>query len=396
MSAHSPTLWLIVAPPLAGFFWQLAREIGKAPRSGSVVGSRRVGAGSVVLASSATFGHAVRLAREPVGTGALVQSAAASVDVGPLALHLGLRFDPISGAVSGLACAAALAIAAWLASRKADERGGRVWAWLELSLAGSLLSFLADDMVTAVAGWTLVAAAAAWLEGWTDPRRGAVRATRGALAVLALLVGAACHVETVAPPALGPLAFLVAVGAMSASTLPAGAPLSLAALGCGATIGLVGPFLLLRLSTLAPMTATPEPMVAIAGVAMLVAIGRRALLEPPGPWRWLALVSGAPAGLTCISFSSDGENGGVFVLLSAGMVATWLLLAAAARGLLVDRPATPVRRDLEAVLLGRAPEAAGLLLLSFERWVVDAIGGAIVVLAHASGWALSRIDGRRL
>jgi hypothetical protein len=192
------------------------------------------------------------------------------------------------------------------------------------------------------------------------------------------------------------VAFLVAVAALSASTLPAGAPLSLAALGCGATIGLIGPFLLLRLATLAPMPPGVEPVVAIAGVVTLAMVGRRAFLAPPGPLRWLAVVSGLPAGLTCISFSSDGENGGFFVLLSAGLIATLLLLVAAARGLPVDRPVPPVRRDLEAALLGRAPEAAGHLLLSFERWVVDAIGGAIVVLAYASAWALSRIDGRRL
>jgi hypothetical protein len=396
MSAPSRTLWLIVAPPLAGFAWQLVREIGRAPRSGSDRWSRRVGVGSVVLASGATFGHALRLAREPAGTGALVQSATAAIDFGPLALHLGLRLDPVSGAVSGLACAAAMAVAAWLASRRADERGGPAWAWLELSVAGGLLSFLADDFMTMLAGWTLAGAAAAWLEGWIDPRRGAVRATRCALAVLALLVGAASHADPRAPLALAPVAFLVAVAAMSASTLPAGAPLSLAAVGCGTTVGLIGPFLLLRLVAFAPMPSGAEPAVAIAGAVMLAMVGRRALLAPRGPLRWLVLVSGVPAGLTCMSYSSDGEKGGLFVLLSAGLVATLLLLVGAARGLPVDRPVPRVRRDLEAALLGRAPEAAGHLLLSFERWVIDATGGAIVVLSYASAWALSRIDGRRL
>jgi hypothetical protein len=209
-------------------------------------------------------------------------------------------------------------------------------------------------------------------------------------------VGAASHADPGAPPALAPVAFLVAVAAMSASTLPAGAPLSLAAVGCGTTVGLIGPFLLLRSAALAPIPSGAQPVVAIAGAVMLAMVGRRALLEPPGPLRWLALVSGVPAGLTCMSYSSDGEKGGLFVLLSAGLVATLLLLVGAARGLPVDRRVTPVRRDLEAALLGRAPEAAGHLLLSFERWVVDATGGAIVVLSYASAWALSRIDGRRL
>src|SRR5579859_2702790 len=125
MSASTRTLWLIVAPPLAGFVWQLGREICKTKGAGPDRWSRRVGVGSVVLASGATLGHVLRLARDPTGTGALVQSAVAPIDVGPLALRLGLRLDPVSGAVSGLACAAAMAVAAWLASPKADERGGR-------------------------------------------------------------------------------------------------------------------------------------------------------------------------------------------------------------------------------------------------------------------------------
>jgi hypothetical protein len=413
MFAPSRTLWLIVAPPLAGFVWQLAREIRKTRPGVSDRWSRRVGAGSVVLATGATLGHALRLARDPSGTKALVQSAAATVDIGPLALHLGLRLDRLSGVASGLACAVAMAVAALLTSRKADVKGGRAWAWLELSVAGGLLSFLAGDVMTLLAGWTLVAAADTWLAGWADPRRGAVRATRGALAVLALLVAALSRVDPGGSPALSLVAFLVALAAMSGSTPPAGAPLSLAAVGCGATAGLVGPFLLLRLAALDPMPPDAGPMIAIAGVAMLAAAGRRAFLTPPGPSRWLALVGGAPAGLTCISFSADGEKGGSLVLASAGVAAAFLLLAAAASGLPIkrdasasikrdasasikgDRRAAPAPRDFEAALLGRAPEAAGLLLLSFERWVVDAIGGAIVALSYASGWALSRIDGRR-
>jgi hypothetical protein len=407
MFAPSRTLWLIVAPPFAGFVCQLARAIRKTRPGGSDRWSRRVGVGSVVLASGATFGHALRLARDPAGTEALVQSAAATVDIGPLALHFGLRLDRLSGVASGLACAAALAVAALLTSRKADVRGGRAWAWMELSVAGGLLSFLADDFMTLLAGWTLAAAAAAWLEGWADPRRGAARATRGALAVLALLVGALSRIDPGGSPLFSLVAFLVALAAMSGWTPPAGAPLSLAAVGCGATAGLVGPFLLLRLAVLQPMPPGAGRVIAIVGVALLVAVGRRAFLTPPGPSRWLALVCGAPAGLTCISFSADGEKGGLLVLASAGVAAASLLLASAASGLSVKgdasasvkgdthRHATPARRDLEAALLVRAPEAAGLLLLSFERWVVDAMGGAIVVLSRASGWALSRIDGRR-
>ncbi len=400
MPALSRTLWLIVAPPFVGFVWQLVRQMRVPGGRGLDTGSRRIGVGSVVLATGATLGHALRLARAPSGTDAFAQSAAGAVHAGRLGAGIGLRLDRLSTTAALLACAVAVAVAALLASRKTDVRRGHPWAWLELSLAGALLSFLADGFVPMVAGWTIAAAAAAWLEGWADPRPGAVRATRGALAILALLLGAVSIDDPGSPGATGfsTVAFLVAAAAMSAATPPAGAPFSLAALACGATTALLGPYLLLRLVLLAPMPSGAAPVVAIAGAAMLAAVARRALLAPPGAPRWLALVGGAPAGLTCLSLSADGEKGALLVLISAGLAAGLLLLTAAARGFTIDAAETkvpPARRDLEAALLARAPADAGVLLLSFERWVVDAIGGAIAVLSHASAWTLSRIDGRR-
>ena len=126
---------------------------------------------------------------------------------------------------------------------------------------------------------------------------------------------------------------------------------------------------------------------------MLAGIGWTALRTSGGPARWLALVAGAPAGVTCLSLSADGEKGGLLVLGAAGLTAGLLLLAAAVRAVPVPAPAA--RTDLEASLLGRVPEGVGALLLSFERWVLDAIGGAVVVVVHASAWALSRLDARR-
>src|SRR5580698_3868738 len=62
--ALSPTLWLALAPPLAAFVWQLARGLRASRRGGADdPWARRVGVGSVVLASGATLGHALRLAR---------------------------------------------------------------------------------------------------------------------------------------------------------------------------------------------------------------------------------------------------------------------------------------------------------------------------------------------
>ncbi len=407
--ALSRTLWLIVAPPAVACGCQLAsglarrrRPAGVDPLDASARRARRVGVGSAVLASGATLGHALRFARAPAGTGALVQGASVGTLAAPMGVHLGLRFDPLSGTACGVACAVALGAAVLLASRPATERSGRAWAWLELATAAALLAFLADGFAATVLGWTLAAAAAAWLAGWTDPRAGAVRATRGALAIAALLVGAVFRDESGGldgPGTLALVAFLVAAAAMSASTPPAGAPTALAAASCGGTIGLLGPFLLLRLAPLAPgASSAPDlgPVVAAAGIAMLAGVGGRASLAPHGASRWLALAGGAPAGLTCVALAADGGSGGRLVLVAAGLVAALLLLTAAARGIPAAASApAPGPTDLEAALLERAPERLGSLLLSFERWVVDAIGGAVVVIAHASAWALSRIDARR-
>jgi hypothetical protein len=402
--ALSRTLWLVVAPPLAGFVTLLAKELAAHRRRSPVdrlaaggetrpsaepaeLWARRAGVGSVVLASGATLGQALRLVREPAGTEAIVQPLGAAA--GPYDPGSGLRFDSLSATACGLACAVALAVAAYLATRAQRDR--RVWAWLQLALAGGLLSFLADGFVALITGWTVVAAAAAWLAGWSDARTGAAKATRGALAVVALLFGAVSSTAAGATTA-SLVAFLVAAAAMSASTPPAGAPRALAALACGATTGLVGPFVLLRLAVLAPPLAAGASLITVAGAAMLVGIALRALLEPAGPARWLALVGGAPAGVTCLSLGADGVKGGLLVLASAGLAAAVLLLTADARRLPEGARAA---QDPEGALLGHLPEAAGVLLLSFERWVVDAIGGAAITLGHASAWALSKIDARR-
>ncbi len=401
--APSRTLWLIVAPPIIAVLWQIAKGLTRRSRPagrGSDAWERRVGVGSVVLASGATLGHALRFARAPAGTAAFVERGIGGIVAGPLDASLGLRFDPLSATACGLACAVAIATAALLAVRPAGKGRGPVWAWLPLALAGGLLSFLADGLAMTFVGWALAAAAAAWLGGWTAARRGAAIATRGALALVALLLGAVMHADPGADArttGFALVAFLVAAGAMSASAPPLGAPFALAALGCGGTIGLLGPFLLLRLALLAPPSSFSGAghLIAIAGAVMLAGVGRRALLGSDGTSRWLALAGGAPAGVTCISLGSDGEKGGLLVLVSAGLTAALLLLTAAGRAGPIGLPGTVDRRDLEAELLVRAPEGAGTLLLSFERWVVDSLAGAVVVLLHASAWALSRLDARR-
>src|SRR5580704_10292800 len=191
--ALSRTLWLIVAPPVLGFVWQIARGfVRRGPQVGldaSDPWARRVGVGSVVLSLGATLGQALRFARSAANVDALVQGGFGGAVVGPLDAVFGLRFDRLSIVACGVALLAAIAAGALLRARPSAQRPELFWAWLQLALAGGLLSFLADGLVMMLLGWAVAGASAAWLAGWTDARPGAVRATRVALAIVALLLG---------------------------------------------------------------------------------------------------------------------------------------------------------------------------------------------------------------
>ena len=160
-------------------------------RSGS--SHRRVlpGVGCIALAATATLGHALLAAQTPAGGRALFEPAAGGVRFGVVDAGIDLLLDTRALMACGLVCVVALAAAILLATRPAPERGWRPWAWLQLAMAGALLSFLADGFVAAAVGWTLAAAAGAWLAGWHDARAGVVVATRGAVALSAMLLGAA-------------------------------------------------------------------------------------------------------------------------------------------------------------------------------------------------------------
>ena len=152
--------------------------------------TRRVGVGSILLASASTLAHVVRLAQAPVGARVLLEHLGSNARTGPVVVGFDLMLDSLSGATCALACAVALAGAVLLASRTAEQRSWKAWAWLELALVASLISFLSGGFVTMLLGWLLATGAGAWLAGWSDPTRGAVRATRGALGMAALLLGA--------------------------------------------------------------------------------------------------------------------------------------------------------------------------------------------------------------
>lgn len=400
--AVSRTLWLVVAPPLVAFVWQLARGL-RGQRAADDPWPRRLGAGSSLLSAAALLAHEFALVRAAKGTVALVEPAVGGARFGALEFGFALALDRLSAAACTLACVVALAAAAKMVVRREDLQPWRSWAWLELSLAGGLLSFLAAGLAAEWLGWALVAGASAWLAGWTDTKSGALRATRGALAAFALLVGGAllsgafgvssdatprlldAHAASVALAAL-----LVAAVAMSAPPTQSDVPPELTALDRGAAAGLLGPFLLLRVAPLVPSTPDAATMIAVTGAALLVFAVRRARANPAGLTRWIAVAGGAPAGLTLIALGVDGARGGTLVLLSSGFVAALLLgVADAAPG----PPLAAARRaSVERALLGHAPEAGATLLMAFERWVVDAIAGSVGVVVPALAWALVRFD----
>ncbi len=193
----SRTLWVMVALPLLGvawhvvLWWRRARHVsGAGPTEAQLSGARTVGLGTAVVTAAAVVGHVISLLRLDAASRAMLDPVARGVALGGLEAPLDLWLDGTSAVECTLACAVAVAAAVVLAMRPAAKRGWREWTWLHLALAGAMLSFLADGFAGLALGWSLSAAAAAWLAGWSSPRAAAVAASRGALAVASLALGA--------------------------------------------------------------------------------------------------------------------------------------------------------------------------------------------------------------
>jgi hypothetical protein len=193
----SRTLWLVLAWPIGGFAWQVLvvrRRIARARDAGAAIralaSGRNAGLACTALALASTLAHTVVLSRASQGGAALFQHVAPGARVGQLDAQINLCFDALSATFCLLACTVALAVSAFVATRPVGGRGWQTWGWLQLALAGALVTFVADGFVGMAVGWALVAAAGAWLGGWNDARAGVVAATRSAVAITAMLVGA--------------------------------------------------------------------------------------------------------------------------------------------------------------------------------------------------------------
>jgi hypothetical protein len=82
----------------------------------------------------------------------------------------------------------------------------------------------------------------------------------------------------------------------------------------------------------------------------------------------------------------------MLVLAVSSAVAALLLLTASARGYVAGDEGAAAPVGVEYALLGIAPEGGGALLMAFERWVVDAIAGAVAVVVRATAWVLGKLD----
>ncbi len=171
--------------PAVGGLWQLFVGRRRPPEA-----ARRIALVSLALTATATIAHVAILAELPAGRRALLEPLVSGARIGQFDGSLALWFDPLAAAAAVLACVVALAAALLVPQAVARPWGWRAWAWIELTLGASLVAFLADGFVTTAIGWSLASLSVAWLAGWTDVRAARAAATRGAVAVAALLVGA--------------------------------------------------------------------------------------------------------------------------------------------------------------------------------------------------------------
>jgi hypothetical protein len=189
----SGTLWLVVAAPLLGALWQavvarrmIERARGSTGHARELARARQAALVFVGLAAAATLAHALMLSGVAgPGEHALFERVARGVRVGVLDVGIDLVLEPTSAVVCALTCGAALAAAARLAG------SWRVWACLELALAGALAAVLADGFATLALAWALGGAAAASVAAWGGERPAVIAGTRAVGAIGALLLGAA-------------------------------------------------------------------------------------------------------------------------------------------------------------------------------------------------------------
>ncbi len=462
----SQTLWLLIAPLLLQLAWHLTAACWPRRRGAKVTVNRSkgdwasiTGMATIGCVTGATLAHAIALVQAPTPT-AFVEYVTSGARVGRVDAPIAFDFDSLSAAACLLLCMVAFGAATWLAMHPEVVRSSGAWACLELGLAGGMVSFLADGVVTMAMGWTLAAIAAAWLAGWTDLRAAALAATRAAAATALLLLGGAVlfwRLEGARQDSAvqGSSEFVVL---RSSDPRVHGSALTLASVP-GALVYLDGartplaraPFVGLPIpsgshsirihsgsaSDDAVITAEASAegtlitlipsglSLSFREVGAAIAAGSGEPSEPAGDdgvaasalWLWMAAAwvvsagappANVPAPLVALSHGATTAILGPFLLGRASVLLalaprTGLVLAAAVAAILVAASRSlwlPASRAVDAAsgatawLLDRSPARAGALLIRFEHWVVDGIGGLAGTLARIAAWGASRVDAR--
>jgi hypothetical protein len=181
------------------------------------------------------------------------------------------------------------------------------------------------------------------------------------------------------------LAWLLAVGAMSAVHASLAAPTALAALSSGGSTAMLGPVLLLRADFLFPSAIHTGAVVVIAGCALLLGATWRALPYDGLP-RWVAFATGAPAGLVCVALGLGGEAYALASIVLLGLGAAMLHLSQ-------RRAALPLGgENPDASPLLTTPARLGDLLATMEHGVVGAVARTIAASTHALAWIVATAD----
>jgi hypothetical protein len=479
----SRTLWTIGALPLVAFAWLVLsgrRQAMRARHAGDVAraaaGARGVGLSSLFLATAATVANEVIAARAPAGGRALFEPLVRCVRIGQLDVGIDLWFDRLSAASCCMVCVIALGTSRFLAGLLPTRHAWRAWAWLELTVAGALLSSLADGFVTMAMGWTLVTLGATWLASWTDGRVAAVTATRAAAGIAALTVAASLlfwalggawqdneYVPNLRPrfaavrdergvtpppqvrdgaadePVPGSLTMTSVPGATvfvdDARSAAARAPFVRTQLSAGSHVlrihpggltedAIVGPFTIALGDAIALVQIGPSLSFREIAAELMVRDGSgngpeagRALAQRTSPLGasvvvtvLLILLLGAgamsatspPKGVPPTLRLASRFTGIVLGLLLLARVEFLVRfvheraeLAIAALGVSIAVVAAGVskrRPGLHEVLFAQVPERLGVLVVSFERWVIQSVTSSLGGGVRVAAWVAARLD----
>jgi hypothetical protein len=439
--------------------------------------SRGIGVGSFLLSTAATVAHEVVIARTPAGARALFEPLVRCARIGQLDVGIDLWFDRLSAVACCVVCMVALGTSGVLLRRGPSPGDWRGWAWLELTVAGALLSSMADGFVTTALGWTLVATAATWLASWDDGRVAVITSTRCAAGIGALTVAASVlfwglggawrdaeyvpdpqprfavvrsDEESVSAPSQAPEEDTdePGPGSLTLTSMPTAsvfvddarnpamrAPFVHAALPAGSHVlrihpggsmgdAVVGPFALGPGDAIALVQLGPTLSFREIATELVVREGgdenepRRVLADRMSPFGAhfvavaLAFLGLAAAATAASSPPTRAPAALGLASRAIGLVLAPFLLArlavlvplvhpsraaiaiaiAIAGGAIVVVAFSRRSAGLNDGLFARGPERLGALVASFERWVIEAIAGAIAVLVRAGAWIAARSD----